>query len=229
MSEFPEFFAITLIGAMMIISPGPDFALVVRNSLVFGRQTAVLSSVGIAIANLCHVTINLLGIGLIISQSIVLFTVLKVLGACYLLFIGFKSLRAKAESKLVLESPSLPAQEDRPENRLKNEKIDIDTTTNLSLSKSFMSGFLTSLLNPKACLFFLSFFSVILSAATPFFIQLGYGVWLSFMALVWFCLVSIFFTNPKLSEKLKQCKHWIERFTGGVLMIFGFKLLTSKF
>jgi len=199
---------------MMIISPGPDFAVVVRNSLTYGRRSGLLSSLGIAFASLCHVTLNLFGIGLILSQSVFMFTVLKVLGACYLLIIGFKSLRAKADPKISFSDIS------------KNETESQNET--LSMPKSFLTGYLTCLLNPKACLFFLSFFSVILSASTPVFIQLGYGVWLSLMAFVWFCLVAIFFTNPKLSYKLKKCKHWIERFTGGILMIFGFKLLTSK-
>jgi len=230
-----EFFALTFIGLMMIISPGPDFAVIVKNSLAYGRQSGIFSSMGVAVANLCHVTINLLGIGIIISQSVVAFTVMKILGAIYLLSIGFKSLLAKPESK-ESESPSLSlsrAQQDLQSRALQSDKAMLNNPLSFQGKKftkrrSFLSGFLTSVLNPKACLFFLSFFSVILSADTPFLIQLSYGLWLSFLALIWFTLVAIFFTNQILAHRLKACKHWLERVTGGLLMLFGVKLLTTE-
>lgn len=207
-----EFVTITLIGLLMIISPGPDFAIVTKTSLVQGRRAGILSALGVGLANSLHVSINLLGIGLIIAQSVLLFTVLKILGAAYLLFLGIKGLRAK------------------PNHAQSNTKqINLNDSQNSNSSSSgFSAGFITSLLNPKACLFYLSFFSVILSSSTPFHLQLCYGLWLSFLASVWFTLIAIFFTHPIISSKLQNLKHWIERVTGGALVLLGLRLLSTK-
>ena len=203
-----QFLMLTLVAGLMIISPGPDFAIVVKNSLFFGRKAGIYSAFGIALANLCHVAINLLGIGVIISQSVFVFTIMKILGASYLIYLGIKGLRATSSAHKALEVFS--------------------TKTVAQAPKGFYSGLLTSLLNPKACLFFLSFFSVILSPATPIGIQMGYGVWISFLALSWFILVAVFFTSAAIAERVTRFKHWLERFTGGVLVLLGLKLINSE-
>lgn len=208
-----EFLTVTLIGLLVIISPGPDFAIVTRTSLLQGRLAGWASALGISTANLCHVAVNLLGIGVVIAQSAIAFTVMKTLGAAYLLYIGIKGLRAQP-SVMSLDSQANEAEPLRPARKL--------------MRKGFQSGFLTSVLNPKACLFFLSFFSVILSSSTPLFRQAFYGVWISLMALAWFSAVAFFFTNPLVSAKLKKGKHWIERVTGGALAFLGLKLLSSE-
>lgn len=205
-----EFFMLSLVAGLMIISPGPDFAVVVSNSLRSGRYTGISTALGIAGANLCHVTINLLGLGIIISQSVLLFTVIKFLGAAYLIYLGYKGLRAKPTLR---KTPLVETNED-----LKN----------INDQNGFYSGFVTSLLNPKACLFFLSFFSVILSPNTEITTQVFYGVWISIMAFFWFTLVAIFFTNAAISRKMQEVKHWLERVTGSILILLGIRLLGSE-
>lgn len=205
-----EFLTVTFVAALMIISPGPDFAIVVKNSLVQGRLSGYCSALGIAFANLCHVTVNLLGIGVIISQSVIAFTLMKIFGALYLLYLGIKGICAKPALK----------------NRIhQQEKTKVSS---IKPHKGLLSGFITSILNPKACLFFLSFFSVMLSPATELRTQIFYGVWISLLALIWFVLVAFFFTTPMIGQKLQNSKHWIERITGGVLMLLSLKLLSSK-
>lgn len=204
-----EFLSFTFIGLLAIVSPGPDFAVVTKNSLQKGRKAGIFSAIGISIANLCHVALNLLGIGIIISQSLLAFTIMKILGAGYLLYIGYKGLRSKQQDIIP-------------------ESHDMSNGSQSTAGSGFLSGFLTSVLNPKACLFYLSFFSVILSAKTPLHVQLFYGFWLSSIACVWFVLVAVFFTHPMLSLKIKKSKHWIERITGGALMLLGLRLLGTQ-
>lgn len=199
-----EFFMLTLVAALMIISPGPDFAVVVRNSLTYGRMSGIYASGGIALANLCYVAINLLGIGMIIAKSAVLFSGMKILGAAYLMYLGYKGILAK---------PALP--------RVNLQKVE-------GSRRGFYSGFLTSILNPKACLFYLSFFSVLISPNTPKPTQIFYGVWVCVLALLWFMLVAVFFTSPIIGKKIESLKHWLERCTGGVLILLGLKLIGSE-
>lgn len=197
-----------LIALLMILSPGPDFAVVVKNSLTYGRTSALYASIGIGLANVLHVTVNLLGLGIILAKSIVIFTLMKMLGAAYLIYLGYQGLKAKQ----VVSHSFIP-----------------ETKHSLSgKKKGFYSGFLTSLLNPKACLFYLSFFSVLLSPHTKIMTQIFYGLGLSTLALLWFVLVSLFFTHPIMSQKIQGGKHWLERFTGGILIVLGLKLLSSE-
>jgi len=203
-----EFLSITAIVALMIISPGPDFAIVVKNSLSYGRMAGIYAAVGIAVANACHITINLLGIGIIIAKSVLLFTIMKILGASYLIYLGYRGLRAKP----ILQSET-------PEN------IVVPTRG----QQGFYSGFITSLLNPKACLFLLSFFSVILLPETPLTTQIGYGIWIVSLVLIWFSFVAWFLTNPLMGQKIERFKHWLERVTGGILVLVGIKLFAHEF
>ena len=93
-----EFLTVALIHLLAVASPGPDFAVVVRESVTHGRRAGTWTAMGVGTAIFLHVGYSLLGIGLIVSQSIVLFNALKWLAAAYLLYIGIKALRAKPAS-----------------------------------------------------------------------------------------------------------------------------------
>ena len=87
-----ELITVAVVHAFAVMSMGPDFAMVTRNSLLYSRRTGVLTAMGIALGIAVHVAYSLLGIGLIISQSVVLFSVIKYLSAIYLICIGYQSL-----------------------------------------------------------------------------------------------------------------------------------------
>lgn len=201
-----EFITLTLFGLLMIISPGPDFAIITKVSVGIGRNAGIGAALGIAIANLVHVSLNLFGIGVVVANSETLFTLMKILGAAYLLYIGFKGLLAKEE---------------------KRSYAAIKAHSNVStISRTgFFSGFFTSVLNPKAWLFFLSFFSLLISKETSIPTQVLYGIWICTLAFLWFSLVAIFFTHPIFTHHLKRAKHWIERIAGGALMFLGIQML----
>ncbi len=89
-----EFLTVALVHLLAVASPGPDFAVVVRQSVSRGRVAGSWTAFGVGTAILLHVAYSLLGIGLIVSQSIVLFNLFKWLAAGYLIYIGLKALRA---------------------------------------------------------------------------------------------------------------------------------------
>src|SRR3990167_6518234 len=91
----PSILSLAGLNMIALISPGPDFAVVLRNSLIYSRKTALLTALGIALGLLVHVTYTLFGLGVIIRESTWLFFGVKYLGAGYLLYIGYKGLRAK--------------------------------------------------------------------------------------------------------------------------------------
>lgn len=137
-----EFLILATALFIALLSPGPDFAMILKQSITYGKRASIFSSIGIGLGISVHVIYTILGIGLIISKSIVLFNIIKYMGAAYLIYLGYKSLKSKG-MKL------------QTEDILKNEKI--------SDLKSFTIGFLCNALNPKATLFFLSMFTVVVS------------------------------------------------------------------
>jgi len=203
-----EFLTVALIHLLAVASPGPDFAVVVRASVTHGRRVGSWTAVGVGSAIFLHVGYSLLGIGLIVSQSIVLFNALKWLAAAYLLYIGIKALRAK---------PVDPASADEAPGG--GER---------SPRAAFVSGFITNGLNPKATLFFLSLFTVVIDPHTPLGVQAGYGVYLACATAVWFCLVALLFSQTRVRAGFARLGHWFDRLMGAVLVGLGVKLAFSE-
>src|SRR5688572_30327984 len=91
---------ILLVGVfgVALASPGPDFVMAIRNSLMYSRRTGIVTSFGFALGNLIHSTYTLAGIAAVIAQSVMLFNIMKYAGAAYLFYMGYKCLRSKGFS-----------------------------------------------------------------------------------------------------------------------------------
>ncbi len=185
------------------MSPGPDFAVVVRQSLSFGRKEAIWTSIGVGVGILLHVTYSLLGLGLLISQSVIAFNVLKVLAVAYLLFVSWQCINAKPQPLHLAESST-------PNSRLLSAQ---------SIKSCFRLGFLTNALNPKATLFFVALFTVVISPETPMSVQLIYGLWMAFATGLWFIGLSLFFSHHSVRSFFSRFGHWIERVMGAALVL----------
>ncbi|WP_028944127.1 LysE family translocator [Pseudomonas vranovensis] len=203
-----EFLTVALIHLLAVASPGPDFAVVVRESVTHGRRAGTWTAFGVGMAIFLHVGYSLLGIGLIVSQSIVLFNALKWLAAAYLLYIGFKALRA---------GPAAPG----------SEAIQASTVERTPRA-AFVAGFMTNGLNPKATLFFLSLFTVVINPHTPLAIQAGYGVYLAAATGLWFCLVAMLFSQQRVRAGFARMGHWFDRTMGAVLIALGVKIALTE-
>lgn len=204
-SYWPEFLTVALVHLLAVASPGPDFAVMLRQALTQSRHTALLTAVGIGLGILLHVGYSLLGIGLIIQQSVWLFNVLKVVGALYLTWIAVQCLRSRAGG------------------------IHVDTGSGTPQSgfAALRLGFLTNALNPKATLFFVSLFSVVISPGTPVALQAAYGLYMAAATALWFALVAAFFTLPRVRRGFNRFGHWLDRLMGGVLVLLAGQLLLS--
>ncbi|MDH4869352.1 LysE family transporter [Pseudomonas sp. BN515] len=203
-----EFLTVALIHLLAVASPGPDFAIVVRESVAHGRRAGTWTALGVGTGIFVHVAYSLLGIGLIVSQSIMLFNALKWAAAAYLLYIGIKALRAKPADPIAAEA-ALMAGERSPRG-------------------AFVTGFVTNGLNPKATLFFLSLFTVVINPHTPLAIQAGYGVYLAFATAAWFSLVAMLFSQRRVRAGFARMGHWFDRLMGAVLVGLGIKLAFTE-
>lgn len=203
-----EFLTVALIHLLAVASPGPDFAVVVRESVAHGRRAGTWTALGVGTAIFVHVGYSLLGIGLIVSQSIVLFNALKWLAAAYLLYIGIKALRA---------GPAKAGSEQAPV-----------AETARSARAAYVAGFMTNGLNPKATLFFLSLFTVVINPHTPLLVQAGYGVYLAVATGFWFCLVAMLFSQQRVRAGFARMGHWFDRAMGAVLVGLGIKIAFTE-
>lgn len=203
-----EFLTVALIHLLAVASPGPDFAIVVRESVAHGRRAGTWTALGVGTGIFVHVAYSLLGIGLIVSQSIMLFNALKWAAAAYLLYIGIKALRARPADPVAAEA-ALMAGERSPRG-------------------AFVSGFVTNGLNPKATLFFLSLFTVVIDPHTPLTVQAGYGVYLAGATAAWFSLVALLFSQRRVRAGFARMGHWFDRLMGAVLVGLGVKLAFTE-
>lgn len=209
-----EFSSVAIAHLLAVASPGPDFAIVLKQSLVHGRRTAIWTSLGVGTAILLHVTYSLLGLGLLIRSSELWFNVVKYAGAAYIAWIGVQSLRAKPRTV--------------PDGAAEAGGGEAVTEVRIPGDRgAFAVGFLTNALNPKATLFFLSLFVMIIDPRTPKLIQAGYGLWMAVATAGWFSLVSVLFTQERVRRRFLRHGHWIDRALGVVFLGFAASLAFS--
>ncbi len=201
-----EFLLVASVHLLAVMSPGPDFAMVLRNSLLYSRRVGVLAAVGLGLGILLHVIYSLLGIGLVISQSIVLFNTIKILGAGYLIYMGIKSLLAK---KVISNSEAT---------------TEVVVQKEISNFAAVKMGFLTNALNPKATLFFLALFTQVIDPSTPLAIKTLYGIEMAFATFAWFSIVALLLTHKRINRLFSGIKHYIEKLFGVILIGLGIKV-----
>ena len=202
-----EFVAIASVHFLAVASPGPDFAVVLKHSIAYGRRAAILTSIGIGLGILLHVSYSLLGIGILIKTTPWLYTGLTLAAAAYLFYIGFQAIRSKPPSTMSEDS---------------NQE---EGATTISDKKAFLVGFVTNGLNPKATLFFLSLFVLVIAPETPTTIKVGYGLYLSFATGLWFCCLSYFLGSKNVRQNLRKNGYWFDRAMGLVLIFLAISLV----
>ncbi|MCA7952911.1 LysE family transporter [Burkholderia seminalis] len=200
-----ELLVVVTITLLAVISPGPDFAMVTRNSLMLSRRTGVLTALGIGLVVTVHVSYTLLGVGLLIRQSLWLFNAIKLIGAIYLVYLGVRMLTAKARAG----QPHTPA-------------------APLSDPAALRTGFLTNVLNPKTTVFIVSLFMQAVRPDTPLIAQIGYGAFIAVAHAGWFSLVAVCFSATAVRDRLLSWRHWIDRTFGCLLVGFGVALAVAR-
>lgn len=191
---------LAIVGLLIVISPGADFVLVLKNSLSHGRRAGLLSALGISLAITVHIGYSLLGISYLISHNELLFNLIKYAGAAYLVYLGIKGIfAASAQTVITAEQDnSLPSY------------------------RYFAQGFLCNVLNPKTMLFFLSIFSQVISEDGASSTQaLIYGGYMVVLHGVWFALVATLMTSTALQHKLERVKPLTNKACGVGLVSFG--------
>lgn len=187
------------------MTPGPDFAVVTYNTLRYSRRTGIFTALGIACAILVHISYCILGLALIITHTPWLFTMIKRVGGTYLIYLGVNALRHSKKNASSLNQVNAAAK------------------TIISDKKAFGQGFLTNLLNPKAAMFFLALFTVVVKTRIEW-MDVLLALVLFCTVFSWFAFLSIILSHQKVATFLSSTQHYLIRATGLCLIAFGIVL-----
>lgn len=195
---------VTTVSFLGMISPGPDFFLVLKNSLSYSRKIALFTCLGIIIAILIHMSYCVAGIALLISTTPILYNALRYVSATYLIWIGIKALLAKNRGSNYIGSVS-------------NSRI-ITTKT------AFIQGFLCNLLNPKATLFFLAIFTQVLNENSTLYDKLLVALIIWTEAILWWPFVVFIFQTQTIQRRYYKVQFIIDKILGIMIVILGLKV-----
>ena len=184
-----QFVAICLIGAM---SPGPSMALIIRNSIKYGRISGILFSLGHAIGIGIYATVSVLGLQFILINNLFLFNAIQFCGSVFLLILGILFLRDTAHNL-----------------SLENEQKNVN---------SFMQGFAISILNPKILIWFAAIFSQFIEISSTNFVKLGMVLIASSIDGLWYIILTIVVTGFGLKQFLEHNTNIIQKISGVVLI-----------
>lgn len=204
--EWAVFGTVVLAHALGVASPGPDFAIIVRQSLAFGRSAGVWTAAGIGFGIFFHVAYGLFGLAWLTQRYPQSLTALGVAGALFLLWMGSQAVRAKPLPETAEELP--PAQAG-------------------DALKFFGIGVLTNVLNPKAVLFFVALFTAVVTGPVSTPVKLALAVWLPLATFGWFAFVAVMLGSATARRRLRRVAHWIDRAMGVVLLLLGAGMLAG--
>lgn len=203
-----EFLLLAVAHLLAVISPGPDYAVVTRNSVYFGRRAGFATSVGVGMGILVHVAYSLVGVGFLLQQNPVYFKGLTLIAAGYLVFLAWQCFRSQGST---IEVPD-------------DDVADRHVASDFVMWKH---GFLTNVLNPKATLFFLTIFTSIVSIDTPIAVNVLYALYISLSTGLWFCYLSYLVSQPKI-RVLLQNSRWFDRAMGVVLVVLALRVVLTS-
>ena len=211
MNEVTILVTLASIHFIALMSPGPDFALVVQNATRHGRQTGLYIALGLSCGILLHSLLSLTGISYLVHKQPTLFAIMQLAGGSYLLYLGFGALKATWQIIQYHDDDS----------EFVNSKDLILTNKRDAFSK----GFMTNILNPKALVFFVSLMSSLVPADMSLSGK-GFALIILFgLSLFWFSLLAWMLSTKALQKKLHEATVYIDALCGAVFTIIGLGIL----
>lgn len=206
MTPLALFFTVALAHLLVVMSPGPDLAMVTRQTLAYGRSTGIWTALGIGSGISFHVAWAMFGMAWVLERFPMLLDVLRYGGALFLIYMGSQAIRAQPSSG----------------DASSGEKAEPG-----SKAHHFTVGLLTNVLNPKAMLFFMALCSAVITADTPVWLRLVLGLWMIVSTAAWFSMVSVTLGHPLVRRRLINSGYLIDRAMGAILLTLGIAMILS--
>lgn len=200
------FATVALAHALAVMSPGPDLAVITRQTLAHGRRAGLLTALGIASGITFHVAYGMFGLAFAIERYPALLQLLQLVGAALLLWIGWGAIRARP-----LADPASAATADGQR----------------AAGGDFTIGLATNLLNVKAMLFFVALCSAVITGATSTALKLALSAWMIVATGLWFSFVAWTLGHPAVRRHLLGVAHWIDRVMGVLLIALALGMLAA--
>ena len=187
---------VSFIHLIAVMSPGPDLALTVRNSILYGRRSGLFTALGIVCGNMFLVAGAVFGISALINSLPPLRSSIMLIGGFYLIYMGYSSIRTMSKTM----DDSFSAKSER---------------------KSFFSGFITNVTNVKAGLYYVSIFSKFITEGVSFKAKIIYSAAVLFVTLIWFSSAACLLASDSIRKRFMQKRSLMELLMGIVLIILG--------
>lgn len=192
---------------LALLSPGADFALIVKSGMSKPFSRALGVAFGICAANGAYIAVCLAGFGGVVANAPSIIGIIKVLGGCYLMWLGIGGMRSR-----------------RTRVEIGGERAGNGAASFLSEART---GFFASILNPKLPLFYLGLFSLVLGQGIAFRVRLGLGIWMAAVVFLWDAFILRVLTDPRVRQGFLRRVNLVDRATGAVLFLLGAGILLS--
>lgn len=199
----PEFWSFVAVAALIVVVPGADMALVARNTVMGGRRAGFRTAAGTLLGLGVHAAAAVVGLSVLIAASATAFTIVKLAGAAYLVWLGLQTLWSSRDP-----APGSPVVETGPSRRF--------------VGSPLAQGLITNVLNPKLAVFFLSFLPQFLDPGRPATNQtLVLAVTFILMGAIWLAIYVLMVDRLTGVLRRPKVKQWMERVIGTTLIAFG--------
>ena len=209
MDLFGIAFTVIIAHFLALLSPGPDFVLIVKSSIKNGNRRSIGVPAGIASANAVYIALCLAGVSSILSKSVTLLFFMKITGGLFLVYLSIGALKAKKDDykHIVTFTPR--------------------NTRDATFCKDYFTGFASGILNPKNLLFYLSLFTVVLNKEVGLTFKIFLGIWMASIVFIWDSSIVFLLSTNRVRRKFSKFAYFIDKCTGVILGIIGISIVKS--
>lgn len=202
-------FSVLIVFALAIVSPGPNFIMVVNTALSDSRRSGIFTSLGVATGSGLFALSGMLGLILVVNSLPNFAIIARIVGGAYLLWLGYNLLRS---SRNMSVAPTQQSTE----------------TSTMSRSTAYRTGLLTNLTNPKAWAFYFSLFTLVMTPDTPFWAKAALNLSMLVISFAWYAFVAILITDRRVQPKFIRVQSVLQSCLGFVLIWLGGRLLIAS-
>ena len=192
----------------IVVIPGPNFLVIVKNSLMYSRRAGIITARGVAIGTVVYVIAGFLGFTALLSQSVVLFNIVKWVGVVYFIYVGTQLIR-----------------------HARNTKTDVNfqstNTPSFTDQQALRSGLLTMLSNVKSALYFMFLFTTFLPADVRPELKVIIIMMIPAISLTWYSFLALTFSNYRVRYVYQRIERWMNMVFGVVWIALGLRLMST--
>lgn len=199
--------SVSVIHLGIVIVPGPNFLIIVKNSLTHSRHAGMITARGVAIGTIVYVIAGFLGFTALLSQSVVLFNIVKWIGTIYFVYVGLQLIRSANKTQT-------------------NIQLDRHAKIEYPDSQAFRSGLFTMLSNVKSAFYFMFLFTTVLPSNVPANIKIVIIILIPLISFIWYTLLALTFSNKSIQAIYRRVEIAMNYLFGGVWVYLGIRLAT---